>query len=356
MREIRALTGLRGVAASVVALTHFDFVWAPAFGRLGLHNVMVDIFFCLSGFTLASVYSTRKDTSFRSFMMLRIARIYPLYLLSLLVLSVTLFSAQAQSLTDDFIRQVLMINSWPWIGSGVNWNNPAWSVSVEFLAYILLFRLLLARIRAPSPMVTLGIVIFSVWMIGRCLDQFDWTISYNGKAEFFEVKYLVEAGRALLGFGVGYLMAIHTRENTSLAQKIYLSADTLSVLLLICVYIRYSYGSSAVWMLYIVPLWITSLLNETSITSRILSSPFFYFMGTISYSLYLLHGVVRMLIENYTGIDTHHGAASVALLLATLFTATVVYFAYELPSRKFLRRLSKSSVSLLNGPLSSAPR
>jgi peptidoglycan/LPS O-acetylase OafA/YrhL len=87
--ELRALTGLRGVAATVVALTHFHptlpydlqefFFW---------HDAAVDLFFCLSGFTLSYVYSGT-NFQFSRYLTARIARIYPLYLVTLIIVGAT---------------------------------------------------------------------------------------------------------------------------------------------------------------------------------------------------------------------------------------------------------------------------
>src|SRR3954454_4755223 len=75
--ELRALTGLRGVAATIVALAHFQQAFPNDDGILMWHNA-VDLFFCLSGFTLSYVYS-RGEFRFASYLTARIARIYPLY-------------------------------------------------------------------------------------------------------------------------------------------------------------------------------------------------------------------------------------------------------------------------------------
>ena len=81
--ELRALTGLRGVAALTVVLAHFRpllpydaqvfFLW---------QNAAVDLFFCLSGFTLSYVYS-RERFRFSSYLTARIARVYTFYVLTL---------------------------------------------------------------------------------------------------------------------------------------------------------------------------------------------------------------------------------------------------------------------------------
>ena len=84
--EIRALTGLRGVAALLVALYHINPNWiAPtATGRfVGKGYLWVDLFFVLSGFLLAMNYARlfAGGWSLRAwldFLLHRVARIYPL--------------------------------------------------------------------------------------------------------------------------------------------------------------------------------------------------------------------------------------------------------------------------------------
>ena len=86
--EVRALTGLRGVAALLVALYHINpnLIAPTAAGRfVGKGYLWVDLFFVLSGFLLAMNYASRfaggwKLGAWLDFLLHRIARIYPLYL------------------------------------------------------------------------------------------------------------------------------------------------------------------------------------------------------------------------------------------------------------------------------------
>src|SRR5690242_15715766 len=91
--EIRALTGVRGVAASLVAIYHFSPTKEMAPGLL--RNVVsrgylwVDLFFVLSGFVIALNYgqlfaSGFSRRAFATFLVRRVARIYPLYLVVVL--------------------------------------------------------------------------------------------------------------------------------------------------------------------------------------------------------------------------------------------------------------------------------
>src|SRR5215469_633600 len=86
--EIRALTGLRGVAALLVALYHINpnLIAPTATGRfVGKGYLWVDLFFVLSGFLLAMNYAGKfaggwKLGAWLDFLLHRVARIYPLYI------------------------------------------------------------------------------------------------------------------------------------------------------------------------------------------------------------------------------------------------------------------------------------
>ena len=85
-REIRALTGLRGIAALYVVFFHANGLHAfPSVVRPFVsHGYMaVDLFFILSGFVMAMTYGGLFENgfnfnNFKTFLLLRLARIYPL--------------------------------------------------------------------------------------------------------------------------------------------------------------------------------------------------------------------------------------------------------------------------------------
>src|SRR5258707_7540721 len=92
-REIRSLTGMRGVAALAVVLYHLD-LGQDDTGLVQhiIHHgyLAVDLFFVLSGFIMALTYSHVFVERFNinkywKFLNHRIARIYPLYIFSTLL-------------------------------------------------------------------------------------------------------------------------------------------------------------------------------------------------------------------------------------------------------------------------------
>jgi peptidoglycan/LPS O-acetylase OafA/YrhL len=91
--EIRSLTGLRGVAAAYVVLYHmhlFELCSGAAATVLTHGYLAVDLFFVLSGFVMALTYAELFEGGFsagryRDFLVRRIARVYPLYVVVTLV-------------------------------------------------------------------------------------------------------------------------------------------------------------------------------------------------------------------------------------------------------------------------------
>jgi peptidoglycan/LPS O-acetylase OafA/YrhL len=117
--EIRSLTGIRGVAASAVVLYHFD-LGQPDSGPLQhvLHHgyLAVDLFFVLSGFVMALTYGRAfvlqpNIEGFGRFLENRLARIYPLYLVTTL-LAFAVEGAPVSAVPGrDIVTNLLMIQA-----------------------------------------------------------------------------------------------------------------------------------------------------------------------------------------------------------------------------------------------------
>ncbi len=146
--DIASLTGLRGIAALWVVLYHLtDRLRWPVFdaGWLG-----VDMFFTLSGFVLTHVYADRNMfTTWRSyvgFLMVRLARIYPLHIFALLVVAAVAllvpgywppgFAKYPLFGLHGLVEALLLVQNWPFIGLN-NWHTPSWTLSNEWMAYLM---------------------------------------------------------------------------------------------------------------------------------------------------------------------------------------------------------------------------
>ena len=134
-----AVDSLRGAAALTVAIYHFSPSWA---GYLA-----VDFFFVLSGFVLSHTYLYRKTPiTLREFTIRRLARLYPLQIFTLLMFILVWITIQGQIPVQPdgtlftFFQQLTLTHNVGLNPSGLSWNYPGWSISVEFwvnIAFIL---------------------------------------------------------------------------------------------------------------------------------------------------------------------------------------------------------------------------
>ena len=172
-RVIPSLTPLRGIAALWVVLYHYN-IWAS---NLGLDDYLqivdqgylaVDLFFMISGFVMAHVYRRAFVQEIRAnylqFLGARVARLYPLHVFILLLFLAAALSArtadymtsgQFDPIPIDGPRSIvaLLANLFMLQGlkaSALSWNYPTWSISVEFLAYLLFPLALVIILQAPK--------------------------------------------------------------------------------------------------------------------------------------------------------------------------------------------------------------
>ncbi|MGY3492310.1 MULTISPECIES: acyltransferase family protein [Bradyrhizobium] len=344
--ELRALTGLRGMAAICVALGHFQqlyltnapFMWDNA----------VDLFFCLSGFTLSYVYRP-EDIRFSHYLTARIARIYPLYFVTLVIVGgAIVWPLQIDSTTypvghalSDFLLQVLMLNSWPLIGSGVHWNSPAWSVSVEWFCYVLLFPLLLFQ-KAPrsTAIRLLCIVLLSATAYSLFVRHFDSNLFipmlYEPKSQW---SYWVDLFRGVFSFTAGWIVFSCYDRRDALYTFCTKSSALLwsSVVLLIALAYCDRINSQALMLLY--PFVVLAATDQTSVASRLLGSRPLHFLGLISYSIYMTHYVLFIGVVAVFGLPATW-KLSIYPLVAGICLAMFIgsYLVIERPARDAIRR------------------
>lgn len=163
------LTSLRFIAALLVLLNHcgFESSTFPLLRSLASNGYeAVSFFFVLSGFVLSYNYYSRsaKDVlrgSLPEFFRGRMARIYPMYLLALLVAwphfihGFKTGQVPAGIFWPSLISVPTLLQSW-FPALAMAWNIPAWSLSVEAFCYCL-FPLLLAKLDRQSLGFPLGL-------------------------------------------------------------------------------------------------------------------------------------------------------------------------------------------------------
>src|ERR1035441_1747259 len=164
MKRIDNLTGIRAIAALWVVMFHLSaYVYFHSLEAVVKSGWMgVDIFYVLSGLVLSFVYVSKLPSTFdwkwyRIFLSRRIAKIYPLHIITFcLMLGLVMVARHFHYLitkSDDTawsaFCNVLMLHSLG-LTNRLSWNDPSWSVSAEWIAYSVIFApmvFLLRRVR-----------------------------------------------------------------------------------------------------------------------------------------------------------------------------------------------------------------
>ena len=310
--EVRALTGLRIVAAVWVVAFHFHFtalggvadVVAATGPVLTAGALGVDMFFVLSGFVIAYTYLDALGPRLRAravgrFVWARAARLWPAYVVVLVLFGAwvvarhvvggggpVVFQAEQPDVTvGAFVRQLLLVQLWdkPYF-DGASWVGPTWSISAEWLAYLLfpVAAVVLHRMRRlPRPLLALGALLLMAPIAASYL--------VNG-SPYFPFSWLV---RILCGFGAGVLVFLVVRRIRATARGRWVAsriADATAVLIVVGLCVGELAGEGrggAVIVLF--PVLVGALAVADGGLARLLSTRAFCYGGRASYSLYLVH-------------------------------------------------------------------
>lgn len=119
-------------------------------------HVAVQYFWAVSGFVFAHVYLADRNAN-RRFWLARVARLWPLHLLTLGLMALLQGLYFARSGTEfiyhtndikHFLLQIPLMHYWGW-QENQSFNGPSWSLSTEILAYLVFWLSLPALRRAP---------------------------------------------------------------------------------------------------------------------------------------------------------------------------------------------------------------
>jgi len=316
----------------------------PVTGSGGLG---IDLFFILSGFILSYVYFDAHSrfglTDYRRFLWHRIARLYPVHLATLGLLVVFLLAAKLRNipLTGDYPWtglpfQLTMTHCWPFCPGG-QWNYPSWSISAEWFAYLFIFPIALfflkSRIR-PGLYLLVACGLFA--------------LLFGVHARF---QQITTPSLALLSvsckFIAGSAMFLLYKNKTSIAAFCRRHASWIALCFLPLVGLN-NIPHRGLIMVCLMPFLILGFTSEESLAARLLATRFFVWTGRISYSVYMIHGVlikifkVAMPEEHYVQGSLASRVAVVSFqFLAIFLAAAACYYVVEVPARNWLRRMGK---------------
>lgn len=374
--QIGALTSLRGIAATVVVILHFAYSTLPAAGMiLSRHTrffrdgyLFVDLFFILSGFIMTHVYLESflmgvNKQNYWTFLRARFARIYPLHLftlgilvgLELLKLGLPNFQAFTGNfnltalIANVFMLQAFDFNCLPLLWCKSSWNEPAWSISVEFLIYCIFPFILFALLKSKPK--TDWIIYISTLIALLLLIRFT-----RGTLEsIIGIPSIARCGLECVIGILTYKAYQWGKYQSNLNFKLLELGSTLLVIGLMHKWIR----SRVIFDWVTLPAFSLLILSLASTTngfiSNILNSRPLLYLGTISYSIYMVHWCLIQFLETFwlyqfqvpfgSGFDQSSCLLALGLFTPiSLVAAACTYHFVEVPMRNILKpKLQASS-------------
>lgn len=358
MKEIKALTSLRGIAALAVVMQHFSTTAQQhaqrAIPSLVPHGYLaVDFFFVLSGFIMCYTYLGRFEqlgwSAYGPFLKRRAIRLLPLnafVTVALLIgawLSIfwnggtNIFFGEMRY-PYDLVVNLLMLQG---LGLGHNMNGPSWSVSAELLAYIA-FPLLVYGVFDRRRIWVFLMLVASLMLLAK--------LAFSAPKLGLAFEDPVGGGmRCLSEFTLGMLVYRWTSDKVW-AQRLGRDQTTATVLALSLVLLMLRVDLAVALSF---PFVVASVSCNRGRVARWLSHPALHRLGLLSYSLYLIHDPFRPLaLKALMAMHPQPLGTAAALAFALMASLAVVPLAWmtyrwiETPSRSLLTRLVTPSTSV----------
>jgi peptidoglycan/LPS O-acetylase OafA/YrhL len=340
------LDALRIVAAAAVVVLHYmeyakdNAVAHFVFTHVQHFNLFVDLFFVISGFVIAKQYLERVGgpDDIKRFLWRRIARIYPLHLLTLafylaiaavLQLGLARGENPARYPLSDLPAQLLMLHAL--IGERLTFNFPSWSLSAEMFCYLLFPFLAAAAARwRSSVLIIVVIAVLANSAVSAFTDAGSWTEWINRGGMF----------RALPSFALGITLYIF-RAKLDLAPAIHLPFT-----LLLSAFLVFGGLLPQVLMLAIVyAIVLLAARADATGQETVLSRTRVDRWSDLTYSVYMLHIPVATVVLTIGGrflasFVPDARLALVPLAIAVLAVASSASYRYvETPIRHLLYAL-----------------
>lgn len=332
MSPIRSLDGLRGLAAIIVVLAHFNLVTPKLlhglFQQSGHAGVM--IFFVLSGFLMGHLYLGQAPgaANIKHFLVRRFARVVPLYVFVVLA-SFAIFQAAPDGRVwvypirsgQRLFEHLAMIRG----------GSVLWSVPVEIQFYALVPFIWIAFAKAPrAALAGLCVAVMGIYLY----------LAAMGWPPPSDASFITRLPYFLVGLAIA--RCVRPGIGGRLWDVLFLAA-LASVPLLYPKIAPHFISDGIPWWANPIALVIAATLLiaclRSGLADMILGSRPFRFLGKVSYGVYLLHFVViSNIIRFFPDLHGRKWILLIVCLAATLIAAQLAYVLIERPARDAINR------------------
>ena len=345
---IKPLTSLRFVFALMIFAHHISFVQNGSSSILGWlyekilwqGNIGVSFFFILSGFILAYNYQERiiqKKVSLRKFYLARIARIYPLHVLTLICSIPIVYPDLVQNgflnnLGKTAVNLTLTQSFFPKMDVVFSFNSVSWSISNEMFFYYLfpfiigLIAFLLKKKGLYILFLTIGLISFLPIMVPE--EHHYW---------MFNINPLFRVWDFIIGI---ILFNIFSKYKETLNLLNFNIIEPIMIILFAVFFMFYNYIPDVYRysMYYWIPmsLVVMTFAFQKGWISTILSNKYLVKLGEISFGFYMIHQLVIKYLLKYYKIENDY-LSLLLMISCSLILSIISYKYFERPANKFIK-------------------
>ena len=324
--RLAELDALRGVAVLMVLAFHYttrfgqlfpEAAWGQfAFGAYGVH-----LFFVISGFVI--IMTLDRSERPRDFLVARFSRLYPAYWTAVLLTSLVLWLASSRLDPPSLGRVAANLSMVQELFGVASVDGVYWTLEVELLFYALALAVFWAGMLPRAPVALAGWLALSALFYSPL-----WT------AHLDDVRFTGMAARLLIleyapFFATGIVFyRLYSGQASGAADYAVLAFAALLVL------VHWPLPVGLMIAAACLVLWKVGRGGVAALRFRPL-----VFLGTISYSLYLVHQKIgHAVLLELAHRDWHPVARIAAASAITMGLAAAITFLVERPAMQAIRR------------------
>ena len=335
------ITGLRALAATMVVIIHsgaFSGWGSVGNAMTGAGKYGVDIFFVISGFTIAKTFT--EASSYRTYLTRRIMRILPLYYVlitfAILVVAAGLISPSYWMLRfgaePDLYNWIMHLSMLSYLDYRVANSvlGVEWSIPIEVFWYIALPSMLFLSKSLKGAVAAMFALAFLTAAFSYASNQ------YLGTSLPIKWTPISQGHLFFLGAWAFFFRSRNVGEQQKHA-KIWIMVAAGAMLVPMIV----EFGgrgevfalSTAIFIAFLRP-------DQFRVLCRILTVRPMLFLGSISYSIYLIHPLVIQALEDFGVINETGSFARFSLVYGiTVALSSCTYILIEKPTNKLGRKM-----------------
>ncbi|EHV5290103.1 acetyltransferase [Staphylococcus pseudintermedius] len=348
-RYMPGLDGVRAVAVIAIIIYHLNPQWLSG-GFLG-----VDTFFVISGYLITSLllteYHNTGKIELMSFWLKRVKRLIPAVLflvMGVIVLSLIFMPTEIQKVRADSIAAIFYVSNWWYIMQNVDYFEQfavqplkhLWSLAIEEQFYLVFPIVLLSLLSFIRRLKSIRIIFLILLVISMIAMMVLYVPNENVARVYFGTDTRIQT--LLMGVLLALVwppFQLKAKVNRQMRTMI----DTAGVVGLAILFICFKFVSETNSILYyggfflistVTLLVIASSVHPSGYFAKFLGNKVFTFIGSRSYSLYLWHYPIIVLIHHQFVQGQIPPLVYVVEILLMVLMAEFSYKFIEQPFRK----------------------